>query len=85
MKVIVMATVENAEEYQGKTGYGCNITVSTLLDKKRESLEFNSKNPLIFAKCNEFLQEDVVLELDLQQSKFGLRIADVMSVNRVEA
>jgi len=28
MEIIIIGTVEDAQEYQGKNGYGCNIKIS---------------------------------------------------------
>lgn len=72
------ANIENVEEYEGKNGYGCNVTVSQLINKKRELLTFTIKDKSMARVFENSLQEQLDLEVDLMyNAKFGLRIADV--------
>lgn len=80
MEIIIIGTVEDAQEYQGKNGYGCNIKISQLQDKRRKELSFSTKNPLIGKILEEKLQEEVTIKVILDQNNFGLRITDVKEV-----
>jgi len=80
MEIIIIGTVEDAQEYQGKNGYGCNIKISQLQDKRRKELSFVTKNPLIGKMIEDKLQEEVTLKIVLDQNNFGLRISDVLEV-----
>jgi len=80
MEIIIIGTVEDAQEYQGKNGYGCNIKISQLQDKRRKELSFVTKNPLIGKVLEDKLQEEVTLKIILDQNNFGLRISDILEV-----
>ena len=44
MKISIECNIENVETYTGKNGFGANITVSQLVDRKRQLLTFNTSN-----------------------------------------
>ncbi len=79
MIVKILCNVENVEGYTGKNGFGANVTVSQLIDKKRSLLTFSTKNEEIAKKLENYLQEKVDLEIELNQSNFGLRMGEVIS------
>ena len=83
MKIIIQATVEDVEEYEGKNGYGCNIKISSLEGKKRQFLSLNTKSAKFANFLEENLQEDVILSVDLVQNNFGTRIGEIFEVNPV--
>ncbi|WP_347043137.1 hypothetical protein [Bacteroides fragilis] len=80
MEAIIIGIVEDVQAYEGKSGYGCNIKLSQLIDKRRKTLTFSTKNPLLGAMLEEKLQEEVTCKLILDQNNFGLRILDVKEV-----
>ena len=80
MKINIECNVENVEKYQGKNGFGANITVSQLIDKKRQLLTFNTSNAEYANLLEGKLQETVDLDLELNQSNFGLRISDIINI-----
>lgn len=86
MKIQLQCVVENVEKYEGKNGLGANIMVSSLdiETKKRSFLTFNCKDPLKIALFENFLQEEVYVVLELNQNNFGLRLGDVLLVERHE-
>ena len=69
--------IENVESYTGKNGYGANVTVSQLNDKKRSLLNFSTSSAEIASHLEEHLQENVNIELELIQNNFGLRIGQI--------
>lgn len=80
MPVIIIGTVEDVQTYQGKNGFGANITMSTLIDKRRKSLTFNNNNKETVAEFEENLQHEVTVKIVLSQSNFGLRLGDIIEV-----
>ena len=80
MKIRIECNIENVETYTGKNGFGANITVSQLVDRKRQLLTFNTSNAEYANILECKLQETVVLELELNQSNFGLRITDIIDI-----
>ena len=81
MKMNIECNVENVEKYQGKNGFGANITVSQLIDKNRQLLTFNTSNAEYANLLEGKLQETVDLDLELNQSNFGLRISDIINIH----
>lgn len=80
MKINIECNVENVEKYQGKNGFGANVTVSQLIDKKRQLLTFNTSNAEYANLLEGKLQETVDLDLELNQTNFGLRISDIIEI-----
>lgn len=80
MPVIITGTVEDVQTYQGKNGFGANITISTLINKRRKSLTFNNNNKETVAEFEENLQHEVTVKIVLSQSNFGLRLGDIIEV-----
>lgn len=81
MKAILIGTVENVNTYEGKNGFGANITMSNLIDKRRESIQFNTQDALLASKFEEALQEEVTVEINITQNNFGTRLGDILSLN----
>ena len=81
MPIYIICTVEDVEKYTGKNGFGANVTVSYLLDKKRKSLKFNTSSAENASLLEGFLQEQVTLILTLEQNNFGNRIGELISIN----
>lgn len=82
MPIYLICTIEDVKKYTGKNGFGANIVVSTLLEKNRKSLEFNITNAEQASVLEENLQEQVTLILTLDQSKFGTRIGNLLSITK---
>ena len=80
MNIGIECNIGNVETYTGKNGFGANITVSQLVDRKRQLLTFNTSNAEYANILECKLQETVVLELELNQSNFGLRITDIIDI-----
>jgi hypothetical protein len=77
MIVNIKCVIENVEVYTGKNGFGANVTISQLIDKKRNLLVFNTSSAELASTFEEHLQEPVQLSLELIQNNFGLRIGQV--------
>lgn len=81
MLINLDCNIENVEKYQGKNGFGANITVSQLIDKKRHLLTFNTQNAEFTNLLENKLQETVNVSLELNQNNFGLRISDIVDIS----
>lgn len=81
MKCILCGTVENVETYEGKNGFGATITLSSVENKKRTFLKFNTKVKSIANMFDEKLQEEVEVTMSLDQNNYGLRLGEVSSVD----
>lgn len=73
----ISGTVEDVQSYNGKNGFGANITISQLINKKRSLLTFIVNSSELANVFEENLQEQVNLQLELIQNNFGLRIGAV--------
>lgn len=73
----ISGTVEDVQSYNGKNGFGANITISQLINKKRSLLTFIVNSSELANIFEENLQEQVNLQLELIQNNFGLRIGAV--------
>lgn len=79
MKCVLMGTVENVKCFEGKNGFGATISMSTVVDKRREMIEFNTKDEDLAQDFEQALQEEATVEIELTQNKFGLRLGNVLS------
>lgn len=80
MPITIIGTVEDVQTYEGKNGFGANITLSALLNKRRKTITFNTKSRETAEKFEANLQVEVVVVLELSQSNFGLRLGEVISM-----
>lgn len=78
MPVIIIGIIEDVKAYEGKNGFGANIVMSMLVDKRRKSITFNTKSAEMARKLEEKLQEEVTLKIMLEQNNFGLRFGDII-------
>lgn len=78
MPVIIIGTVEDVNIYEGKNGFGANIIMSSLINKRRKTLSFNTKDKELATKFEMNLQEEVTIKIELSQNNFGLRLGDIM-------
>ena len=80
MPVIIIGTVEDVNSYEGKNGFGANITMSALLNKRRKTLTFNTKDRDLAQKFELNLQQQVTVRIELVQSNFGLRLGEIFEL-----
>lgn len=80
MPVILIGTVEDVQTYEGKNGFGANITMSALMNKRRKTLTFNVKDKGLADTFEKHLQCEVTLRIELSQSNFGLRLGEVLEL-----
>lgn len=77
MPTIIIGTVEDVQTYEGKSGFGANITMSALIEKRRKSITFNTRSRELSEKFEKELQKEVTVKIELSQSNFGLRLGDI--------
>lgn len=80
MPIIIMGIIEDVKTYTGKNGFGANVTMSQLVDKRRKSITFNTNSAEMARLLEEHLQEEMTLKIMLDQNNFGLRFGDILEV-----
>lgn len=80
MPIIIIGIVEDVQSYEGKNGFGASITMSALLNKRRKTLTFNTKDRDLAQKFELNLQEQVTVKIELVQSNFGLRLGEIFEL-----
>lgn len=80
MPITIVGIVEDVQTYEGKNGFGGNITLSALLNKRRKTISFNTKSRELAATFESNLQVEVTVVIELSQSNFGLRLGEIMSI-----
>ncbi len=78
MQIKMNCNIENVETYTGKNGFGANITVSQLVNKKRQLLTFNTTNAEFANVLENHLQEEGEITIELNQNNFGLRLGEIL-------
>lgn len=78
MQIKMNCNIENVETYTGKNGFGANITVSQLVNKKRQLLTFNTANAEVVNVLENHLQEEGEITIELNQNNFGLRLGEIL-------
>ena len=80
MPIIFKGLLEDVEPYEGKNGFGANVTVSSKVGKRVKRLSFITKDRAIAKILEDKLGEIVVLRIELNESKFGLRFGEVLDI-----
>lgn len=80
MPVELIGLLEDVEKFEGKNGFGANITVSQKVDKKTKRISFMTRDKNVAEKLESLLDTDVILKVELNQNNFGLRFGDVISI-----
>lgn len=80
MPVELIGLLEDVEPYEGKNGFGANITISTKVERKTKRVTFRTTDKNIANKLETLLDTDVIVKVALEQNNFGLRFGDVLSI-----
>jgi len=83
MKVTLVGTIENVEMYEGKNGFGANVTMSEVIDKRRQLVTFTAKDKKQAELLENNLQEEAAVQIILTQSNFGLRLGEIVDIGLV--
>jgi len=82
MKGIFRGKLENCESYEGKNGFGANVTISNEDAELQRitRIEFNTRNKTVFEQLNKLKLKLIEIEIDIMQNKFGIRFGDVYNI-----
>lgn len=81
MQIELTGTLTNVESYEGKNGFGSNVTLSQKNGKRTTFVTFGTRDKSQYEKFCELLDTDVIVNIDLIQSNFGLRFGNVNSIS----
>lgn len=84
MPITILGLLENVETYEGKNGFGANITMSCKLGRKTKRLEFRTKSKDLADQLEENLDLNIKIIILLEQSNFGLRLGDLISIEEIK-
>lgn len=82
MPIELQGLLEDVQPYEGKNGFGANITMSTKVDKKTKRITFRTTDRAFADKCEILLDTDVIVKLPLEQSNFGLRLGEPVIIEQ---
>ena len=85
MFITMIGVIENVEKYEGKNGFGATVTVSQLIEKKRNLLSFNTNSAEVASRFEDHLQDEMEIDIELSQNNFGLRLGEVVSLQQVNS
>lgn len=80
MPVVIIGTIEDVKTYEGKNGFGANVTISAKIERRTKRLEFRVTDPLVASKLEERLDTEVTIRIELEQSNFGIRFGQLLEV-----
>jgi hypothetical protein len=80
MPIELMGLLEDVETFEGKSGFGANVTISTKVEKKTKRVTFMTRSKEVVSKLELLLDTDVIVKIQLNQNNFGLRFGDVIEV-----
>lgn len=80
---IQKCVVENVSTYTSqKSGFGANVTLSQIIDKKRDFLTINTNDAKMINLLESCLQETVDIDLEFTDSKFGMRLGAIKDLRQ---
>lgn len=80
MPIELLGLLEDVQTFEGKNGFGANVTVSTKVDKKTKRVTFMIKDKNLANKLESLLDTDVIIKIELNQNNFGLRFGEVLNI-----
>lgn len=80
MVILMHGVVDDVDSYEGKNGWGATITLSNVVDKRRKSISFNTKDKEVASEFEANLQHQVEVKIVLEQNNFGLRLGQVIEI-----
>lgn len=76
------ATVSNVKEYTKKDGsWGGVLTLSSIVEKRMETMEIFFSEKKLYGYLEGKLQEKCDIVVDLKDTKFGLKVMGILSVD----
>ena len=80
MPVEIYGLLEDVETYEGKNGFGANITISQKVNRKTKRITFTIKDKNMADKLEQLLDTDISIKLELNQNNFGLRFGQILEI-----
>lgn len=80
MPVEISGLLEDVEKFEGKNGFGANVTLSAKVEKRTKRLTFMIKSEEMANELENLLDTDVVLKIELNQNNFGLRLGEILEI-----
>lgn len=80
MPVVIIGTIEDVNAYEGKNGFGANVTISRKVNKRTKRLEFRVSDKSVADKLEQLLDTEVTIQIELDQSNFGIRFGNLIEV-----
>jgi len=80
MPIWFTGMLERIEEYEGKSGYGANITISTQFNDEIRRIEFMTKDKKQVNNLKDFKLKTITVHLELNQNRFGMRLGDIIDI-----
>lgn len=81
MPIKFTGLLENVEGYNGKNGFGANVTISAKIDRKTKRLEFRTSSQDWANKLENMLDTEIEVEVMLEQNNFGIRFGEIINVS----
>lgn len=83
MPVIIEGLIEDVEKFDGKNGFGANVTVSSKVGKKTKRITFIIRDEAMANRLDDLIDINVIIKIELNQNNFGLRFGLLYSVDEV--
>lgn len=80
MPITFKGLLEDVDAYEGKNGFGANVTVSQKVGKKVKRLQFRIKSREMADMLERMLGEEVTVTIELDQNNYGLRFGELLEV-----
>jgi len=80
MPVYFSGILEDVKAYEGKNGFGANVTISSKIGKRTKRIEFRVNEKATAEKLESLLGEEVTIKIELEQNSFGLRLGNLLEV-----
>lgn len=84
MPVTINGLLEDVQEYEGKNGFGANVTISQKIGKKTKRITFIIKDKSLALRFSDLLDCEVSLCIAVVQNNFGTRFGDVYSIQEAD-
>lgn len=82
MPVSFSGLLEDVNGYEGKNGFGANITVSQKVGNRIKRLEFRINNKDLAIELEKLLMNNVDFVIELDQNNFGLRFGEIYEYSK---
>lgn len=85
MPVEFNGLLEDVNRYEGKNGFGANITVSKKVGNRIKRLEFRINDKDIASELEKLLMSEVKFVIELDQNNFGLRFGEIYEYSKLKS